>query len=362
LERSRTCQRLLYEAGFAGIAWPTEFGGQGLSIKEQIAFNAEAVGYELPLGPFTVGLGMCGPTLLAVGTAEQRNRYLEPMLRGEEIWCQLFSEPGAGSDVASVSTRARRDGDEWVIDGQKTWTTGAHYARYGLAIVRTDPEAAKHRGLTMFVVDLDATGVTVRPIRQMDGRAIFNDVFLDGVRVSDDSVVGDVNEGWKASLSTLMNERVAIGVTRIGDDAPSAAALIAAASAIVGPPDPVLRDELMQLYEHERIAEWVGSRVTSALLSGRAPGPEGSIAKLLATAVAKRAAALGGRVGQMSAQAWPADDPRATRWAGPLLHVPQLSIAGGTDEVQRNVIAERVLGLPKEPAMAVTARDARPAS
>lgn len=345
--RARNCQFMLFEAGLAGIAWPRKYGGQGLTIKEQIVFNEEAGEYDLPLGPFTVGLGMCGPTLLAVGTEDQRRRYLEPLLRGGEIWCQLFSEPGCGSDVAAVTTRAVPDGDEWVLDGQKTWTTGAHYARFGLLLARSDPTRPKHRGLTMFVLDLEAPGVTVRGIRQMDGRSNFNDVYLDGVRVTADNVVGEVHGGWAASLATLMSERVTIGVTRLGGDAPSAGEHVARARELGRAHDVVTRDALAGFYVDERIVALLGARITDALVADKVPGPEGSIAKLRQTAVAKRSASLGAALNGMAAQAWLATE--GVSWGASVLHVPQLSIAGGTDEVQRNVIAERVLGLPKEP-------------
>ncbi|HEY3981633.1 MAG TPA: acyl-CoA dehydrogenase family protein, partial [Streptosporangiaceae bacterium] len=206
-------QAKLYEAGFAGITWPVEYGGQGLTNAEQIAFSSEARNYSLPTGAFVIGLGMPGPTILELGTEAQKQRYLPPMLRGEEIWCQLFSEPGAGSDVASLQTRAVRDGDGWVLDGQKVWTTLAHLSDFGAVLARTNPDVPKHQGLTMFVVDMHAPGVEVRPLRDMTGRAPFNEVFFEGVRLDGDSVIGQVDAGWRAAVTMLGHERVSIGTT-----------------------------------------------------------------------------------------------------------------------------------------------------
>ncbi len=216
LERSRACQQALCSAGFGAMTYPSEYGGQGLGIQEQIEFNEEATAYNLPLSELVVGLGVCAPTLLALGTDEQKARYLRPLLHAEEIWCQLFSEPGAGSDVASLVTRAVGDAASgWTVDGQKVWTSGAHNADFGLLLARTDPTAErKHAGLTMFIVDMTSPGITVRPLRQMDGTAHFNEVFFDGVHVSAGHLVGRLNEGWAAALVSLMSERVNLGTTR----------------------------------------------------------------------------------------------------------------------------------------------------
>ena len=348
LRLGRECQRLLYDAGYAGITWPREYGGQGLGNREQVVFNQEASVYDLPLGIFVIGLGMCGPTLLAVGDEEQKQRYLPPLIRGDEIWCQLFSEPGAGSDLAAVETRATRDGEQWVLRGQKVWTSAAQFARYGIILCRSDPDVPKHAGLTMFVLDMTAPGVTVRPLRQMNGVARFNEVFLDDVVVSAADVVGEVNRGWQAALATLMSERVAIGAGRPSGDAHDAATLIEAARASGRAADPVLRQRLADVYTRERLLALLGQRVTDAVLAGRPPGAEGSLAKLAGSALAKCSADVGVALHGCSAAAWPQDDGGG-HWAGVLLLTPGLSIAGGTDEVLRNVIGERVLGLPKDP-------------
>ena len=211
VSESKAFQARLFDAGFAGITWPTEYGGQGLSNEYQRAFNEESADFEMLTGTFTIGLGMCGPTILAHGSEEQKQRYIQPMLRADEVWCQLFSEPGAGSDVASLQSRAIRDGDEYVLNGQKVWTTGAHYCDYGIVIARTDPDQPKHRGISMFIVDMKAPGVTVKPLRQITGGSSFNEVFFDDVKIPVDHLVGERNEGWRAAITMLMNERVAIG-------------------------------------------------------------------------------------------------------------------------------------------------------
>jgi alkylation response protein AidB-like acyl-CoA dehydrogenase len=349
LASAKECQALLFDAGYAGLSWPTEYGGQGLGIREQIAFNIASLDYDLPLGPYIIGLGMCGPTILAVGSAEQKERYLRPMLRGEEIWCQMFSEPGAGSDVASLSTRAVLDGDSYVVNGQKIWTSGAQNCDFGLLIARTDSDVPKHRGITMFVLDLRTPGVTIRPIHQINGGAHFNEIFLDDVRIPVENVVGRVNQGWAAATTTLANERVSLGAVRAMDDTPDARALMAQARGRGRGDDPVTRNELVELWIAERTVGLLGDRITSAILRGQTPGPEGSVAKLVRTDHSRRAARLGAALAGPTTTAWDPDTEADDLWADTLLYVPSLSIAGGTDEVLRNIIGERVLGLPKEP-------------
>lgn len=349
LERARRCQRMLFEAGFAGLTWPVEYGGQGGDNRHQVVFNQEASAYELPLTPFVIGLGMCGPTILAVGTPDQRSRYLRPMLAADELWCQMFSEPGAGSDVASLTTRAERREGGWAVTGQKVWTSGAQHCRFGICLARTDPDAPKHAGLTMFVVDLHRPGVTVRPLRQMSGAARFNEVFLDEVPVGDDDVLGEVGGGWRAAIATLMNERVSIGAgtpNSYGHDLP---VLLEAARRYERAAEPAVRHELAACWIDARIHRLLGQRVSEAILAGRQPGPEGSLAKLAGTTLAKRTAALAVALAGPRGVAWSDDDERSSRLSSVLLAAPGLSLAGGTDEVLRNVIAERVLGLPKEP-------------
>ena len=211
VERGKAFQNALADAGLAALTYPVEFGGAGLDAEHQKVFDEESADYEMPSRQFMVGIGICAPTLLEHGTDEQRRTYLPALLRADAIWCQLFSEPGAGSDVASLQTRAERDGDEWVVNGQKVWTSGAHYADYGLLVARTNRDVPKHRGISMFIVDMHSPGITSRPLRQIDGHAHFNEVFLDDVRLPADAVVGEVDDGWRVTLAMLANERVAIG-------------------------------------------------------------------------------------------------------------------------------------------------------
>ena len=350
LERSRACQQALCSAGFGAMTYPSEYGGQGLGIQEQIEFNEEATAYNLPLSELVVGLGVCAPTLLALGTEEQKARYLRPLLHAEEIWCQLFSEPGAGSDVASLVTRAVGDpASGWTVDGQKVWTSGAHNADFGLLLARTDPTAErKHAGLTMFIVDMTSPGITVRPLRQMDGTAHFNEVFFDGVHVSAGHLIGRLNEGWAAALVSLMSERVNLGTTRAtAGMVPDAETLIGAARRRGLAADPVLRQELVDVVIRERVLAYVGKRINATVLAGREPGPEGSIAKLFDSDLLRRAAAVGARIHGPATAAWQPACKADPAWGRAVLFAPGMRLAGGTDEIQRNTLAERALGLPR---------------
>ena len=348
LPTQKAFQAALYYAGLAGITWPEPWG-QGLTAEHQRVFNEEAAGYELPTGVYTIGLGMVIPTMLEFGTDEQRERYVGKALRGEEIWSQLFSEPGAGSDVASLQTRAERDGDEWIINGQKVWTTGAQMSDYGAIIARTNPDNPKHRGITMFIIDFKAPGVEVRPLRQMNGGSGFNEVFFTDVRVPDAWRIGEVDDGWRCAIAMLMNERVAIGAGGGGARSGGVKPLIRLAQQQGVSGDPVVRQGLADLYVRQQIMGYIGQRIRAAVKSGRAPGPEGSIAKLAGALLSRRSSDLAIAIAGAGGQAWSADDPRGGRWAGMVLSSPASRIAGGTDEVQRNIIGERVLGLPKEP-------------
>ena len=352
---ARRFQAALFDAHLAGITWPVEYGGQGLTTAHQLAFNEEAEPYAVPTLPLLIGLGMCAPTLLEVGSQQQRDRHLARMLRGDEVWCQLFSEPGAGSDVASLRTRAVRDGGDWVVSGQKVWTSGAHYSDYGLLLARTDPDVPKHLGLTMFVVDMRAPGVTIRPLRQISGGANFNEVFFDDVHVPGDAVVGEVGRGWQAAVTTLMNERVSIGAgggglgRRLGGG--EFAALADLARRRGGLADPVLRQSLASVFVEERLLELLSSRIREDVKAGRTPGPQGSVAKLAGAQLSRHAAEVGLELLGASGTAWPADDPDAERWTQALLGAPGSAIAGGTPEIMKNILGERVLGLPREPAV-----------
>jgi alkylation response protein AidB-like acyl-CoA dehydrogenase len=350
LAAAREFQARLHDAGLAGIAWPAAYGGQGLTAADERAFSEEARDFELPTGYFTIGLGMCGPTLLDLGSEELKQRYIRPMLRGEEVWCQLFSEPGAGSDVASLQTRAVRDGDGWVVSGQKVWTSVAQNADFGALIARTNPDVPKHDGITMFVIDMRQPGVSVRPLRDMTGGATFNEVFFDGARIPDGHVVGEVDQGWAAAVRMLLHERVAIGgATRGRTSASGFESLVEEVRARGLERDPVVRERLAELYVRERVVHLFGSRLAQEARAGRSPGSRGSVGKLAGAELGRFSADVAAELLGGDAIAWDASDREARRWAGALLSAPAMAIAGGTNEVQRNIIGDRVLGLPREP-------------
>lgn len=353
LTSARVWQNALYDAGFSGLSWPKEYGGQSLTMHHQRVFNEEANGYVLPSSPFMVTLGMCAPTLLQYGTEEQRRRHVPKMLRGDEIWCQLFSEPGAGSDVAGLTTKAVREGDEWVINGQKVWTSGAHFADYGLIVTRTNPDVPKHKGITMFIVDMKSPGVTVRPLRQMSGGSGFNEVFFDNVRVPAENLVGEIDNGWMAAIGTLMNERVSIGAGGGGLGRGTGTAqfdrLAELARKVGKLDDGAVRSELASIYVEERLLAILSERMRAGLKAGKAPGPEGSIAKLSGSELGKRVADMAMSLLAESGQAWTEGEDDSLHWAQTLLGSPGGAIAGGTPEIMRNILGERSLGLPKEP-------------
>jgi alkylation response protein AidB-like acyl-CoA dehydrogenase len=342
-------QGRLFAAGLAGLTVPARYGGAGLTKRHLEIFNEEAADYWLPTGLYTITIGMCVPVLLEHGTEEQRMRHVARMLQGGEIWCQMFSEPGAGSDVAGLTTRAVRDGDEWVVDGQKVWTSAAHYSAFGMCVVRTDPSLPKHQGLSMLIMPLDTPGIDVRPLVLMTGDHGFNEVFFREVRIPATNLVGEVNGGWRCALSMLMNERVALGASGNSLVSGRSDVLIAAAQAAGVNDDLVLRQDLADVYIIEEVLRFVGLRVRAAIESGRAPGPEGSVAKLLGSKLVTRAASVGMSIAGPRGTARMLDDDDSLNVTKGFLHAPSMSIAGGTSEVQRNIIGERVLGLPKEP-------------
>jgi alkylation response protein AidB-like acyl-CoA dehydrogenase len=350
---ARAWQRVRHENGFGWITGPKTYGGRELSSLHDFTYDLVEAEYDTPDTEVlsVIGLGMVGPTILAHGSDYLREKYLPAMYRGDAVACQLFSEPAAGSDLAAVKTRAVRDGDAWVVNGQKVWTSGAHYSEIGELLCRTDPEAPKHRGITAFVLDMTLPGVTVRPLRQMTGGAEFNEVFLDDVRVPDSHRLGEVNGGWKVAVTTLMNER---GTVAADSGGVAAAAIqphrLHALLAHLGrAEDPVARQELASLAVDVLAARALTHRATRRLQAGMAPGPEGSIAKLCFSANLARAAdfatdLLGHRVLADSGE-W-----GTFSWNQLLLAAPALRILGGTEEIMKNIIAERVLGLPKEAA------------
>jgi alkylation response protein AidB-like acyl-CoA dehydrogenase len=350
IDRSKCFQAALFDAGLAGLTWPTEYGGRGLTAHYQTVFNEESADFELPTYIFVIGFGMCIPTVLAHGAETLKRRYVLPATKGEEIWCQLFSEPSAGSDVASLRSSAVRDGDEWMLNGQKVWTSGAHYADYGIVLARTNPDVPKHKGLSMFILNMHAPGVSIRPLRQMNGGANFNEVFFDNVRIPADHILGEPGEGWRVALTTLMNERVAIGAGRSAEKTDPLSHIknhleVARRRGLAS--DPRVRQDLADLLIRHWVLDMVGLRIRSTLAAGRIPGPEGSVAKLTGAMLSYRSAEVACRLSGPAAIAWADEecDFATTR----ILGAPGGAIAGGTNEVMRNIIGERVLGLPKEP-------------
>jgi alkylation response protein AidB-like acyl-CoA dehydrogenase len=343
IARAKDFMARLHDAGYSGITWPRQWGGQGLTQAEERAFAAEATHFTLPLYVFSIGLGMTGPTLVERGTDEQRARFVRPLLRGEEIWCQLFSEPGAGSDVAALQTRAVRDGGGWIVNGQKVWTSLAQHADWGLLLARTDVEAPKHKGLTMFVVDMRHPGVTVRPLRDMSGRANFNEIFFDDVPIPDEHRVGEVDDGWSVAVTTLLHERLSIsaGVGMGGQkDNPAS---VAALREVLDTSDPLVRDELVELHIRSRALALFNQRLAQETNAGLFPGARGSAAKLLLAELYLFQADLATRL------AGPASVVGGHPLGQALSVAPGMALGGGTNEIMRNIIGDRVLNLPPEP-------------
>lgn len=349
IARTKAFQASLAAAGLAALAYPSEFGGGGLGKRHQELFDQASKGWHLPNSALSISHGMCLPVLNQFGTVEQKSRFMPDCITGATIWCQLFSEPGAGSDVASLATRAIKDGDQWILTGQKVWTSGAHYADYGLIVARTDPSLPKHQGLSMFIVDMKDPAVEVRPLRQISGGSGFNEVFFTDVAIPTDWLLGELNQGWNLAVAMLMFERVSIGAGGGAMNANRAPSLIRLAHELGRSEDPLIRQILADLWIRERIKGFIGERIRTSVESGNVPGPEGSIAKLngavIARALRHATMALVGAAGQ----AWSTEEHEGDRWSVGCLSASAISIAGGTDEVQRNIIGERVLGLPKEP-------------
>lgn len=346
-----------YDLGLAWVWFPEGFGGLGLARRYQSHINRRLEAAGAPIWNRRVnilGIGMGAGVLAAHGTDEQKRRWLRPMFTTEEIWCQLFSEPDAGSDLAGLATRAVRDGDEWVVNGQKVWTTLAHLAKWGMLVTRTDPDVPKHRGLTYFVVDMHAPGVEVRPLYQITGEAEFNEVFFDDVRIPDDQRIDEVGAGWRVAMTTLMNERVAIG----GETTPRGSGAIAEAVRVwkeSGLDDPVLRDELIHLWAEAEALRLTASRATEMARAGT-PGPEGSTGKLVWADLNKRITSftvdLMGMEGALFPGGYQLIRPAGREQMPPqkaFLRARANSIEGGTSEIMMNIIGERVLGLPPEP-------------
>jgi alkylation response protein AidB-like acyl-CoA dehydrogenase len=349
LEQAKEWRATKFDNGFGWISGPSTYGGRELPNAYQRVWDRLEGKYDVPAqGFFGIGLGMVAPTILAHATATAKDAYLTKMYRGGLVGCQLFSEPGAGSDLASLQTKADRDGDEWLITGQKVWTSGAQYSDIGEIICRTDPDLPKHKGLTGFIVDMRAPGVEIRPLRQMTGGASFNEVFFNEVRVRDDHRLGDVNQGWSVALTTLMNERASIGAGGAGGGAGGQMARIIETVRHYGlDTDPITRQKLADLWIHLRVASYTNQRAMDRIKSGQLPGPEMSIAKLALTQNMQQmaefvATLLGPRITADQ------DEWGTYSWNQFILGIPGMRIAGGSDEVMRNIVGERVLGLPKD--------------
>jgi alkylation response protein AidB-like acyl-CoA dehydrogenase len=353
LRQAKSFQLALYEADLAGLTWPRQYGGQGLPGRYQTLYNNEAAQYDLPIGPFAIGFGMCMPTILTHGTEAQKERFVRPALKGEEVWCQLFSEPSSGSDLASLRSSVVRDGDEWVLNGQKVWTSGAHYSQYAILVARSDPDQPKHRGLSMFILDMSSPGITVRPLRQMTGQAHFNEVFFDDVRIPVDRILADPGDGWRVAITVLMNERV--GAARTSAEKTSRLAPIsthlklARARGLLS--DPLVRQDLMDLVVRYWAADLLGLRQRQAVPPGGVPGPDGSLNKLGGAILSKRSARVATRIAGPGSMAWSDAGSEEAAAVQMLLSTPSSSIAGGSNQVMRNILGERVLGLPKEPGI-----------
>ena len=350
VDAAKPWQRKKFDAGFAGIMWPKEYGGRGGTQLEQVIYNQEEMQYLTPRGVFEITQGMVVPVLLTYGTEEQKQRFIRPALQGEEIWCQLFSEPSAGSDLASLRTRAVQDGDEWVINGQKIWTSGAHFADLGILVTRSDPNVPKHKGLTYFYLDMKSPGIETRRIKQISGTSNFNEVFFTDVRIPDSQRLGGVGEGWKVAIATLMNERLAVG-ERSAPDFDDILGLARALELETGPAiaDSLVRDKLANWYIQMQGVRLTRFRTVTALARGDRPGPESSINKVVN---GKKRQDIAHFALDLMDMAGIVDDeatmPMKALFQEGMLSSPRDRIAGGTDEILRNIIAERILGLPQE--------------
>jgi acyl-CoA dehydrogenase len=346
VRRAKDWQATLFDHGWAGITWPVEHGGRGGTPMQKAIFDQELRGYDVNSGLFAVGLAMAGPTIMAHGTEAQKRRFLRPMLRGDEVWCQLFSEPGAGSDLAALATRAERDGDRFVVDGQKVWTSSAQHSDWAILLARTNPAVPKHKGITFFLLDMRTPGVEVRPLRQVTGVAHFNEVFLTGVAVPAENVVGPVDEGWRTAMTTLMNERTFIGGGATDD---VAGGLVAEARARGRTGDAVLRQRLAQAHIGQQVLRYLGLRVQTALSQDRPLGPESSVLKLLGSLQRGRVDDLAMAVLGADGTRFDYADADQSSWQHHFLFQWASRIGGGTEQVQRNIIAERLLALPRDP-------------
>jgi alkylation response protein AidB-like acyl-CoA dehydrogenase len=347
-------QRRMYEAGFVGLTWPKEYGGRGLSFMEEMILQEEMALHKAPPVLNILAIGMAGPTIIAYGTEEQKKRYPAKMLSCEEIWCQGYSEPNAGSDLAALQTRAVKDGEHYVVNGQKVWTSLAHVADWMMLLARTDPDVPKHKGITYFLVDMHSPGITVKPLKQLTGDEEFNEVYFDNVRVHDSQILGGLNNGWAVGMTTLMYERLALGFglqvrLRIALDGLVELARHTTKNGAPVTRDPVMRQKLAQLWIDTEVFKYTGARAITKLLKGELPGPEASTGKMMWVEGHQRLQELAMEIQGPYSQIMKGS-PRAVAeglWQHTFLRSRANSIEGGTTEIQRNIIGERVLGLPK---------------
>ncbi len=344
--------RKLYDAGFVGIAWPKEYGGRGATLMEQVVFNEEMATHRAPGPTNMLGIGWCGPTIMAAGTEEQKKRFLRKMLTAEEYWCQGFSEPEAGSDMANVKTRAVEDGDDFIVNGQKVWTSGGHFSDWSVLLVRTDPDASKHRGISYLLLDMHAPGVTIRPLRQMTGHSHFNEVFLDDVRIPKSLMVGEKNKGWYIAMGTLEFERSGISAAIGRESTVKDLIKLAQETERDGQPlskDPLVRQKLAQFYIEGNVLKYTGLRALTGQLRGERPGPETVVGNLFGVELNQRLQDFA-----MQLQCPYSQLVRGSKyaiahgeWQYGFLRSRGNSIETGTTEIKRNVIAQRGLGLPR---------------
>ncbi len=350
LDVAKAWQKKKYDSNWACLTWPKIYGGRAASAIQQVIWSQEEGVYEKLARPFFLGHGMCGPTLMEYGTEDQKQRYLPMMASGEEVWCQLFSEPAAGSDLAGLRTRAEREGEGWRINGQKIWTSGAHQSDFGMILTRTDAGVEKHKGLTMFFLDMRSPGVDVRPILQMSGHQDFNEVYFDDVIIPDSQRIGEVGQGWQVSLATLMNERLSVGSTMpTGFSELLELCCNLSVDGTLAIEDYAVIDTLADLAVRDSGLKYTSFRSMTSLADGNIPGPESSISKLVAASamqeIAQFALDIQGPSGLISGQ----DSQLAEgRFQAMLMRSPGARVEGGTDEILRNIIAERVLGLPAD--------------
>ena len=349
IESAKSYLAAAVDAGLGGIVYPTEYGGAGLTKAHEKIWRAEKAKFPSVDAEYIISHGMCLPVLNDFGTDAQKQRFMAKNISGEHMWCQMFSEPNAGSDVASLSTSAVLDGDVWIINGQKVWTTLAHRSNYGVIIARTDPSVPKHAGISMFIVDMAAPGVDIRPIHQIDGGKHFNEVFFTNVGIPKDWLLGELNNGWNQATAMLMYERVAIGTAGAGDITQRNYDMLVRLARQAGRiSNPVVRDELMSVYAMETCKSLVAMRTRAEMKAGKAPGPGGSLGKLAGSNISRRVRSIAQNIGGLDGIAWENAGDDGEKLARHVLNSFQDGIAGGTDEIQRNIIGDRVLGLPRD--------------